>query len=157
MIIETRRPQSVYVASDGSGRHKIGVTADAAVREYHLSRDAGTKATIRHLTPPTPRGQIIEATAHWLLAEMRSQGEWFDVSEAAALAAVEEAIRLVDAGHVPDRRLCVGGRPVLYPDKLRSEFCEGTLARIQAVLTEGENQVGFIREAVERELARRKG
>jgi hypothetical protein len=49
------------------------------------------------------------------------------------------------------------GRKMRYPEKREAAFAEGTLARIQAVLTEGENQVGFIREAVERELTRRKG
>lgn len=47
------------------------------------------------------------------------------------------------------------GRKMLYPEKREAAFAAGTLARIQVVLGEGENQVGFIREAVERELERR--
>jgi hypothetical protein len=42
-----------------------------------------------------------------------------------------------------------------YPEKREAAFRPGTLARVQAALTDGENQVGFIREAVERELQRR--
>lgn len=49
------------------------------------------------------------------------------------------------------------GRPMLYPEKREAAFAAGTLARIQATLKDDENQVGFIREAVERELTRRKG
>lgn len=47
------------------------------------------------------------------------------------------------------------GRKMRYPEKREAAFAEGTLARIQSVLTEGENQVGFIRDAVDRELQRR--
>lgn len=47
------------------------------------------------------------------------------------------------------------GRKMRYPEKREAAFAEGTLARIQAALTDGENQVGFIREAVEKELTRR--
>lgn len=47
------------------------------------------------------------------------------------------------------------GRKMRYPEKREAAFAEGTLARIQAVIRDDENQVGFIREAVERELERR--
>jgi len=47
------------------------------------------------------------------------------------------------------------GRKMRYPEKREAAFAEGTLARIQAALTDGENQVGFIRDAVDRELKRR--
>lgn len=47
------------------------------------------------------------------------------------------------------------GRKMEYPEKREAAFRPGTLARIQAALTEGENQVGFIRTAVENELKRR--
>jgi len=47
------------------------------------------------------------------------------------------------------------GRKMEYPEKREAAFRPGTLARVQAALTDGENQVGFIREAVERELQRR--
>ena len=47
------------------------------------------------------------------------------------------------------------GRKMRYPEKREAAFAEGTLARIQAALTGDENQVAFIRLAVEAELARR--
>lgn len=47
------------------------------------------------------------------------------------------------------------GRKLEYPEKREAAFREGTLARIKAALADGENQVGFIRDAVERELERR--
>lgn len=60
-----------------------------------------------------------------------------------------------------EKAICVSparvGRKMLYPEKREAAFAEGTLARIQAKLKTGETQVSFIREAVEAELAKRKG
>lgn len=42
-----------------------------------------------------------------------------------------------------------------YPEKFLASFAEGTLARLNAVKEEGEDQRAVIREAVERELKRR--
>lgn len=47
------------------------------------------------------------------------------------------------------------GRRMEYPEKREAAFAPGTLARVQSALQEDETQVGFIREAVERELKRR--
>lgn len=47
------------------------------------------------------------------------------------------------------------GRKMRYPEKREASFAEGTLARVQRVLTGDETQVGFIRDAVMRELERR--
>jgi hypothetical protein len=38
---------------------------------------------------------------------------------------------------------------------MQSRFAEGTFARINAVLTEGEDRTDFVRDAVEREIKRR--
>tara|TARA_R110002074_G_scaffold262994_1_gene435092 strand:- start:9880 stop:10014 length:135 start_codon:yes stop_codon:yes gene_type:complete len=40
---------------------------------------------------------------------------------------------------------------------MQARFADGTFARIAAVLRPGEGRTDFIREAVERELERRKG
>ena len=47
------------------------------------------------------------------------------------------------------------GRRMEYPEKREAAFKPGTLDRIQGALRDDETQVGFIREAVERELERR--
>jgi hypothetical protein len=49
------------------------------------------------------------------------------------------------------------GRKLEYPEKREAAFKPGTLARIQAVLRDDEPLVAFIREAVDRELQRRRG
>jgi hypothetical protein len=47
------------------------------------------------------------------------------------------------------------GRPRINDEQTPARFPGGTLARIDAVLSEGEKRSDFIREAVERELKRR--
>jgi hypothetical protein len=49
------------------------------------------------------------------------------------------------------------GRPKINDEQTPARFPAGTLARIDAVLSDGEKRSDFIREAVERELKRRKG
>lgn len=44
---------------------------------------------------------------------------------------------------------------MLWPDKIVAPLPEGTLARIKAVLVEGEVQTDFLRAAVEGELQKR--
>lgn len=47
-------------------------------------------------------------------------------------------------------------RPKKYIEDMAARFVEGTFARIQAVLAPGEDRADLVREAVERELQRRK-
>lgn len=47
------------------------------------------------------------------------------------------------------------GRTRINDEQTPARFPEGTLARIDAVLAEGEKRSDFIREAVEREIKRR--
>ena len=47
------------------------------------------------------------------------------------------------------------GRPRINGEQTPARFADGTLARIDAVLSEKEKRSDFIREAVERELERR--
>lgn len=47
------------------------------------------------------------------------------------------------------------GRKRLWSEDMQSRFAEGTFARIENVLKEGEDRTDFVREAVERELKRR--
>lgn len=55
---------------------------------------------------------------------------------------------------ISDTRPTVG-RPKINEEQTPGRFRAGTLARIDAVLTEKEKRSDFIREAVERELERR--
>lgn len=47
------------------------------------------------------------------------------------------------------------GRIKRWAEDMQARFPEGTFARIDAALQEGEERTAFVREAVERELKRR--
>jgi len=47
------------------------------------------------------------------------------------------------------------GRKMEFPDRITLPLAEGVLARIDAVLDDGEPRLDLIREAIERELKRR--
>ena len=47
------------------------------------------------------------------------------------------------------------GRKKLWSEDMQARFAEGTLARIEGALENGETKTDFVREAVERELKRR--
>lgn len=47
------------------------------------------------------------------------------------------------------------GRKQINHEQTVARLPEGTLARIDATLSEGEKQADFVREAIERELKRR--
>ena len=47
------------------------------------------------------------------------------------------------------------GRKKQWPERVGAKFAAGTFDRIAAALADGEERTAFIREAVERELARR--
>jgi hypothetical protein len=47
------------------------------------------------------------------------------------------------------------GRKKRWPERTAIKFAEGTFERIAAVLTDGEDRMRFMREAVEREIRRR--
>jgi len=49
------------------------------------------------------------------------------------------------------------GRKKRWEEDMVARFAEGTFARIAAVLTDKEDRTDFVREAVRRELERRKG
>lgn len=48
------------------------------------------------------------------------------------------------------------GRKKLWSEDMQARFAEGTLKRIEFSLKEGETKTDFVREAVEKELKRRK-
>lgn len=48
------------------------------------------------------------------------------------------------------------GRKLEWPEKFLTSFAAGTLDRVRGALEEGEDVRAFIREAVEREIKRRK-
>ncbi len=136
----------VYVADDGCGHHKIGVTADPKLRLYHLRRDTKRPVEMVRVVDPTSDAEWIEMAAHWRLAEFHVHGEWFSVDRTTALAALDGAISAVANGERPSQRFIRGGRGVT--------FSHGVLARVEALVGPS-HRTRFIREAVELEIKRR--
>lgn len=141
-----KTPRHVYVATDQAGRHKIGVTGNLRLREYHLTRGMGSPVKIIHADGPHLEAEAIEQTAHWLLADQHDWGEWFNVAKARAVEAIEQAKARVASGEHPTVRLL---------SKRRGSLGHSLEAGIRAELVAGETRIAFIREAVEREIKRR--
>jgi hypothetical protein len=48
------------------------------------------------------------------------------------------------------------GRKLRWPERVMAKLAVGTLARIATVLEKGEERTAFLREAIEREIERRR-
>lgn len=86
----------LYVIGDGTGAHKVGVSARPARRLGQLQ--VGNPRLLSLLHSRAVEGRIADAVeeyAHWLLRESYLRGEWFEVTDEAAwvaLIAAEEAV-----------------------------------------------------------------
>lgn len=139
--------KSVYVASAGARRHKIGIAENPAKRVRALSGTAGR--SLRLVTVHRVKdASAVERMTHWLLAGSRGLGEWFGVTEAEANAAIIEAVRRVEeGGHAPVR--------AVFPIRITLPMTREMLARADAAIGEGEDRVSLIRKAIDAELKRR--
>lgn len=139
----------LYVVGTTDGPTKIGYSTAPVDRLKSYQRE-GRKA---FLAGEWPIGRRIALAAeryvHWQLREHHIRGEWFNVSQDLASETIRRALarssEFVDGEQIPplDARGGIAGLPA------------GTLARMDAVLDEGEKRTDLIREAVERELKRR--
>ncbi len=95
-------------------------------------RGLSVKATVECADHDTAR--LVEKMAHNLLAAMRAKGEWFNVSEETAIAAIQEAMRLIEDGAVPNS---FTGTPVtlhLQPEMMaRLDAYRGSATRPEAI------------------------
>lgn len=140
------QPLHVYVATDATGQHKIGVTKDPKKRVYQVSRDRGRPVQFVHVEPLAPNSEAVEITAQLLLLPKHAGGEWFTVSTEEALAAVASARASVDAGEFPTTRLAY----------LKTRKLEPRLEkRIKAARGPMESRIEFLTVAAEAELKRR--
>lgn len=88
----------VYVISSSVGNVKIGMSIDPEGRRDALQANTGVALRLVSQTKRLDHAQLVERTAHKLLASKRMFGEWFDVTPDEAIAAVQNAIDLVDSG-----------------------------------------------------------
>jgi hypothetical protein len=88
--------RNVYIVVDGAGRRKIGFSGNVENRLRDLQVGHPSKLELeRFFVCGSTEGNLVERTAHKLLASKRLQGEWFDVSFAEACAAIELAIESI--------------------------------------------------------------
>jgi hypothetical protein len=145
---------AVYVIGSGRGPRKIGIAVNPVSRLRRLQTGSAARLTLQHQRHiARALAPAVEAYAHWLLRDHKQQGEWFRVSAAHAIEALDQAEAAVARGERAER-LSVG-RPKLNFDLMPGRFPEGTFARIDAVRREGENRSDFLKAAVEAELKRR--
>lgn len=139
--------KSVYIASDGPQRHKIGISESPSGRVRGLSSTMGRPLRLVD-THAVSDAAAVERMAHWLLADKRGLGEWFAVSAEQAQAAVVEAARRIASGEpAPNAKL--------YPERITLPLTTEMLKRADAAIEAGEDRVSLIRKALDRELTRR--
>jgi hypothetical protein len=99
-------PLNVYVVRQANGPCKVGMS-DSPHKRIGSLRGGRSRLTIAGKYPgQSGDARLVERVAHQLLAGKHLGGEWFDVTDAQAIAAVQEAIRLVDSNdpaiHAPE-------------------------------------------------------
>ncbi|WP_310540838.1 GIY-YIG nuclease family protein [Phenylobacterium sp.] len=146
MLALRKQPLHVYVATDATGHHKIGVTQNPKLRAYQIGRDRGRPVRLVHVEPMAPNAEAVEITAHLALLSKHEGGEWFSVSEGDAVAAVVAARETVDAGVFPETRLAM-----LKSRKLGPAIEQ----QIKTARGPRESRMDFLRVAVLAELKRR--
>lgn len=90
------RKMSVYVIKSAMNICKIGISLDPEARLRGLLTAHGLGLEIVHLeTVEASHAPLIERAAHKMLDKVRSNGEWFRVSEEKAIHAVRVATWIV--------------------------------------------------------------
>jgi len=93
------KPAYLYVITDGSGAHKVGLSVAPQKRLGQLQTGCPRRLTLaRTSDEPFEEPDEVEAYAHWLLQEARELGEWFNVTEDAAWVALVAAGEAVARG-----------------------------------------------------------
>jgi hypothetical protein len=88
----------VYVLDQRHGPVKVGCSTDPERRASELRYMANGPLSLAECFHRPDDARQVEWLAHWLLRESRAAHlEWFNVSAAAAVAAVQRAIQMVDA------------------------------------------------------------
>jgi Meiotically up-regulated gene 113 len=148
----------LYVMGLPDGPQKIGWSYNPARRVYPINRQSNTNAALVGQVPVSPgRALHAERYAHWLLRDHHYRAEWFNVSAAEALKAIETAAKY-DWSEMADGYILIppvnkrGGK---FNEIASCKLANGLGTRITRVLDNSESKSDFIRLAVDRELAHR--
>jgi hypothetical protein len=131
--------KSVYIASAGPDRHKIGISQSPGGRLRALSGASGYKLVLVDAVK-LANAPSVERMAHWLLRDAKLYGEWFAVDAATAKGALREALERVNDGQ---------SVPLAAPPKAPKVVRE---ARWRNWLTDGERAEIAAFEAAELQL-----
>ncbi len=96
----------VYAIAEQGGAIKIGVAKEPAKRLRDLQVGHPRALRLVHVAA-CAEARVVERAAHERLSASRASGEWFDVTEAVAIEAIEAAARGIHA-NVVDSLLALG-------------------------------------------------
>lgn len=131
--------QLVYVIGPDVGPQKIGIAARPALRRHQLQIGNPSSLVIALQFDPEERSALeVERRTHQILAGHSLRGEWFDVTQEQAVAAVHEALASLRAGK--DRVPYEPTRPVTLRvpqsifDRFEAELGDGWRKVLEASL-----------------------
>lgn len=91
----------IYVMRDVNGPAKIGFSKSPVARRSQVSSDASATITIPFAAMVDGNHRVLERMAHEILRDKRVAGEWFDVTDEAAVDAVRKAADVLGYSLVP--------------------------------------------------------
>lgn len=148
-----QKEMTIYMLSTGRKMKKIGISAKSEVRHRQIQTSNGGEVVLAYSKAiPADLAGDVERRAHWLLREFKRRGEWFAVRADAAIAAIERAIQERGEG---EKARSGAGRPPLGNKATQVRLPEEIREQIRELVGE-KGMAQFIREAVERELKRRR-
>lgn len=88
--------KSIYAMVRRDGAVKVGMSKDPQARSTAVASYIKQPVIVAFFSEVRRDADIVEKTAHKLLAEKQLRGEWFTVTVDEAKAAIERAISIVD-------------------------------------------------------------
>ena len=148
----------VYVVGSATGPQKIGIAGNVERRLRSVQTGSHVPIVLAFSAETEGDGiaEQVENYAHWILREKRLHGEWFDVTPSEAKAAVSNAAAAVAKGEKIEKLVRNVGRKKLWDVRITLPITSETVERLDAALRDGEARLDLIREAIEKELKRRK-
>lgn len=151
--------ETIYIYAMGSedGPSKIGIASNPEERLNGVQRASNKVICVTGQWPVGKRIALaVERHIHWQLRDRHFKGEWFNVHLAEATAAIERALSL--QAQFDHRELIppLQQRGLPGGEHIRTAFPRGTKKLIDAALVSDEGRADFIREAINREIKRRR-
>lgn len=148
----------IYLIGPSTGPQKIGHSMLPAIRMKQFQAKHDGPLFLLGQWPVGKRiGLAVERYIHWQLRDRLFRGEWFNVTQDEAVAAIEAGIRA--AKSLSPREVIPpvdpGARPS-FAERLVTRFPAGTTDAIDRLREEGEDRSDMIREAIDREVKRRR-